>query len=439
VSKEYITSAIGIVVLGICSLIQLYFYKTNKTIITGRATLSVGMLIMMFFSTANAIQALGRLHIERAEAIEQIKDMSIGSMEAMAKTVDSKTPFTADHSARVAAYSVALAKKLGWNRAQIEDIRYAALLHDIGKIGVPDSILNNPRRLTDVEYEIIKSHTTMGGDILKGRTMIKSAEDVARSHHEKYDGTGYPSGLKGNDISEEARIVAIADAFDAMSSNRVYRRSCDNEHIRNELEKGKGRQFDPEYTDVFVKLWDAGQLDSIMQTDRIKDEAVVRKSSMLLQYAVDSFMEKRNSDVRESEDDLDIERLAERLKGDGSHKGALSVGYSEFSRMYEYASSLEERFAYPFDLVLITLSPPESAPEIGGDLERSMFFMEQAIRQTIRDVDILTRYGEKSFLVILLGADQDGAKVATDRVFRGYYKMSGSGTYLPSYRNVLIK
>lgn len=373
------------------------------------------------------------------ERSKRLQRLSIETIQTLAHAIDAKDPYTIGHSSRVSQYSVSIAQALGWDADRVDDIKYSALLHDIGKIGVPDSILNNPRRLTDVEYEIIKSHTTMGGDILKGRTMIRSAEDVARSHHEKYDGTGYPRGLKGSDISEEARIVAIADAFDAMSSNRVYRRSCDKEHIRSELEKGKGRQFDPEFTDVFVDLWDKGQLDSIMQTDRIKDEAVVRKSSELLQQAVDSFMEKRDQAVQGAEDDLDIERLIERLKGDGSRKGAMSVGNSEFSRMYEYASSLEERFAYPFELVLITLSPPESAPEIGGDLERSMFFMEQAIRQTIRDVDIMTRYGEKSFLVILLGADPDGAKVATDRVFRGYYKMSGSGTYLPSYRNVLIK
>ena len=114
----------------------------------------------------------------------------------------------------------------------------------------------------------------------------------------------------------------------------------------------------------------------------------------------------------------------------------MSVEYAEFMRLYEYAQSLEQRFSYPFDLMVITLDPPNGTDVSEEGMERSMYFMEQAIKQTIRDVDIMTRYGTTRFLVILLGADSDGAKVAADRVFRGYYKMSGSGTYLPSYKNI---
>ncbi|MBR5360405.1 MAG: HD-GYP domain-containing protein, partial [Lachnospiraceae bacterium] len=163
---------------------------------------------------------------ERSRRIEQ---MSFQTIQTLANAIDAKDPYTKGHSSRVSQYSVMIAEALGWDKERIDDLKFAALLHDIGKIGVPDSILNNPRRLTDVEYNIIKSHSTMGGDILKNRILIKMSEDVARSHHERYDGRGYPMGLKGEEISEEARIVAIADAFDAMSSSRVYRKACDPE------------------------------------------------------------------------------------------------------------------------------------------------------------------------------------------------------------------
>ena len=123
----------------------------------------------------------------RAKKIEQ---MSFQTIQTLASAIDAKDPYTKGHSTRVSQYSVLIARALNWDAERVNDLRYAAMLHDIGKIGVPDSILNNPKRLTDMEYNIIKSHTVMGGDILKDRIMIKSAEDVARSHHERYDGRG---------------------------------------------------------------------------------------------------------------------------------------------------------------------------------------------------------------------------------------------------------
>ena len=177
----------------------------------------------------------------RARRIEQL---SLEAIETLAHAIDAKDPYTRGHSSRVSQYSVLIARALDWDEQKVNELRFAALLHDIGKIGVPDSILNNPRRLNEAEYNIIKTHTTMGGDILKNRMTIGMAEDVARYHHERYDGRGYPCGLKGEAIPEAARIAAVADAFDAMSSNRVYRKACDRERIRNELTEGKGKHAD---------------------------------------------------------------------------------------------------------------------------------------------------------------------------------------------------
>ena len=138
------------------------------------------------------------------------------------------------------------------------------MLHDIGKIGVPDSILKKPGALDDEEYALIKNHTLWGAEILKNVTNVPDAKVVARSHHERWDGTGYPDGLAGMQIPLCARIVAIADAYDAMSSARVYRQPLARSAIRSELLRGRGTQFDPQLLDAFLPLFDSGELDKIV-------------------------------------------------------------------------------------------------------------------------------------------------------------------------------
>lgn len=370
--------------------------------------------------------------------------MSFQTIQTLASAIDAKDPYTKGHSTRVSQYSVLIAKALNWDAERINNLRYAAMLHDIGKIGVPDSILNNPKRLTDMEYNIIKSHTVMGGDILKDRSMIQSAEDVARSHHERYDGKGYPWGLKGEEISEEARIAAIADAFDAMSSNRVYRSACDYGHIRDELVNGKGRQFDPRFTDIFIGLWDRGMLDDILQQSASDDEGSIEASG-LLREAMDTIL---SQNVEETDiltglmnrgageaaiDQVDMEKLINGVSDSGSYEGAMDVEYRQFSRLYEYVNHLSQRFYHPFKLVLITLKA-NAGEQPGLDaLDSAMYYMEQSIRQTIRNVDVLTRFNQQCFLVILIGTDSEGVKIAMDRIFRGYYKMIGSSAFSPSY------
>lgn len=195
---------------------------------------------------------------ERRRKVEQL---SFQTVQALANAIDAKDPYTNGHSTRVSEYSALLAAELGWREQEVENIRYAALLHDIGKIGVPDTILNKPSRLTDMEYEVIKSHVVIGGDILKNITTIPGAGEVARYHHERFDGRGYPDHLAGEEIPLEARIVGVADAFDAMNSRRVYRKNLSDEIIREELVKGRGTQFDPIALDAFVKLFDGHKLN----------------------------------------------------------------------------------------------------------------------------------------------------------------------------------
>ena len=338
----------------------------------------------------------------------KIEEMSFQTIRTLADAIDAKDPYTNGHSTRVSFYSVLLAENLGWGKDRLRELRYAALVHDIGKIGIPDSILCKPGKLSDVEYDIIKSHTTMGYEILRGRTQVKMAEDVALSHHERYDGSGYPRGLKGNEISEEARIVAIADAFDAMNSNRVYRKACDLEHIRSELVRGKGKQFDPEYIEAFIELFDTGMLKYDSATDRDNKDQTMVQQSLLLRKAMEAFV---------SED----------------KEGALDVDYNEFSRLYDYISNIKKRFLHPFELILIELNTDDKQDFDEQEMERALKSMEQAINQSLRSVDILTRYG-MHFLVILVGTASEDVEPAVGRIFREYYKISGGSNFVPGYK-----
>ena len=180
---------------------------------------------------------------------------------AIAKTVDAKDENTSQHSQRVSEYSVMIGRELGFSEQECENLRRAALLHDIGKIGIPDRILNKPARLTDEEYAVMKSHVVRGADILKDFTLIENVVDGAMYHHERYDGSGYYKGLKGEEIPIYGRIIGVADAFDAMTANRVYRQKLDFDYVIKEIERCKGTQFDPKIADIMLKLVREGKID----------------------------------------------------------------------------------------------------------------------------------------------------------------------------------
>lgn len=197
------------------------------------------------------------------ERADKLAAMSEEMVQTLAYTIDAKDRYTNGHSFRVSWYSTALAEALGWSEDEIRQLRREALLHDIGKIGVPDNVLNKPGRLTNEEYAVIKSHTTMGGDILADSETLIGASIVARYHHERYDGKGYPEGLAGEAIPLHARVVAVSDAYDAMHSDRIYRKGLSKDVIRAELIKGRGTQFDPVLLDVFLRLFESGALDEL--------------------------------------------------------------------------------------------------------------------------------------------------------------------------------
>ncbi|MBR4760740.1 MAG: HD domain-containing protein, partial [Lachnospiraceae bacterium] len=207
------------------------------------------------------------LVVQRQLNQQQIKlNMANETVMAIANAVDAKDVRTHQHSMRVAEYSEMIAREMNifpwWKRnKQLSNLRKAAQMHDIGKIAIPDSVLNKVGRLTDDEYAKMKSHTVRGAEILKDFTLVEHVVDGTKFHHERYDGKGYPEGLQGEDIPLFGRIIAVADCFDAMTSNRVYRNHMDTDYVMTEMARGKGTQFDPDVLDAFMRLVEKGTIN----------------------------------------------------------------------------------------------------------------------------------------------------------------------------------
>ena len=223
------------------------------------------MIMAIAWLTWYITATIQNLRYEKQEReIEHIRDqvrMSNETILSIANAVEARDKRTGRHSFRVAVYSMLIAAELGFNDEELENIRQIGLLHDIGKIGVPDSILNKPAKLNADEYEIMKTHVDIGGEILKDFTTITNVADGAKYHHERYDGSGYSTGLKGEQIPLTARIIGLADAFDAMTSKRVYRPAMKMEKVIEELKKGSGSQFDPKLVGIVLSLLSTGRLD----------------------------------------------------------------------------------------------------------------------------------------------------------------------------------
>ncbi len=207
------------------------------------------VFVVMLTNTFAAIR-YRRLH----ERYHTWRSLTEQSMRTVANTIDAKDEYTSGHSYRVAVISRMLAQKAGMSRTEQENIYYMGLLHDIGKIGISDSTLNKKGKLTEAEWEQIKKHPSMGGDILKDITTIPDIECGARYHHERWDGNGYGEGIKGEEIPLVARIICVADAYDAMSTARCYRDKFEDSRIIEELRNCSGTQFDPSLVPYMIEL-----------------------------------------------------------------------------------------------------------------------------------------------------------------------------------------
>lgn len=513
------------------------------------------------------------------EKTNEIQKMTFQAITVIANTIDAKDEYTKGHSQRVSEYSYALAKEIGLEEQEAQNIRNIALLHDIGKIGVPDSVLNKPGKLTDAEYEIMKQHPLVGADILKDIKMIPGLDIGAKYHHERYDGRGYPSGLKGDNIPFIARIICVADSYDAMSSNRVYRKRFSEEKILEELERGKGTQFDPKIADAFIHLLKDKKiqqlnpgiierrekpvevlipekyldsqpkkniLDDLSDIKRIKNveksigleleaangclmlididnigeinknygyirgdyclitvaKALMNQEKNLLVSRVggDEFLcfisnissiidaEKAIMDVmhtlntkiseigelngitlsagaalsiisgreysklfmdadkalyhikqegkngfyiyndnRISDDKYmssqDLNNLVHIIQKEYSYQGAFKVDYPEFEKVYEFIRNIGKRNAQTIQLVLFTIKPVDERSFAIEDRANAMQYVESAIVNTVRTVDVTTRYSSTQQMVIFMNLEKDSIHIVIDRIIKEFYKM----------------
>ncbi|MDR7870982.1 MAG: HD domain-containing protein [Tissierellaceae bacterium] len=203
--------------------------------------------VLLFFGPLLLARYSFKLYID-------MRNLYLSTIQTLGKTLEAKDPYTSGHANRVEEYSVILAEAVGLSEDKIQNIKTAAVLHDIGKLAINDNILNKATRLTSEEYAQIMKHPSIGADIISKMDFFKDIKEIVRYHHERYDGKGYPDGLKGDAVPFEACILAIADSYDAMTSDRPYRKALEKEEALKEIEKNAGTQFHPHLAEVFVSI-----------------------------------------------------------------------------------------------------------------------------------------------------------------------------------------
>ncbi len=261
----------------IASVFQVFLYGISLNNIT--------IVVMAALLYIFALQDLNReVETARKKEIEHYKEeqkkehiLFEQTTEALASAIDAKDPYTHGHSARVAMYSTQIAREAGKTEEECDKVYFAAMLHDVGKIGVPNAVINKPGKLNEEEFTQIKLHPVLGNQILASIQQSPYLSIGAHYHHERYDGRGYPEGLKGDDIPEIARIIAVADSYDAMTSKRIYRDPIPQQMVREELVKGAGTQFDPQFAKIMIHLIDLDIEYSMREREVGIDETIATR------------------------------------------------------------------------------------------------------------------------------------------------------------------
>lgn len=231
---------------------------------------------------------------EHIQALQELQENQVlltkETITALSNTVEAKDRYTNGHSKRVAKYAREIAKRLGFSEPEQRRVYYAGMLHDVGKIRVPDTIINKTERLTDEEYAQIKLHTMVGYYILKEISSISDFAIGARWHHERFDGKGYPNGLSGENIPLVARIIGVADSYDAMTSNRSYRKIMSQEEVRNEIRRGSGTQFDPKIAEIMLDMIAEDRAYQMRQADLAKEWVILAIDDDAMVHKILSYM-----------------------------------------------------------------------------------------------------------------------------------------------------
>ena len=212
------------------------------------------LLIESGLKSVDQMHIISKINKELKEKNDELEKAYLDTIEILRYTVEAKDPYTKGHSDRVSAYSVLIGEKMKLSEEELHTLKIGGLFHDIGKIGIPDSILLKESKLDDEEYSQVKNHPSIGVHILGDAEIFKDIIPIVYHHHERFDGRGYPGKLKGDEIPLVARIATMADAFDAMTSKRTYRNKLPLEVVIEEIEKNKGTQFDPKIADIFLDI-----------------------------------------------------------------------------------------------------------------------------------------------------------------------------------------
>ena len=257
-SRTAVLMMAGITLPTLISIVQIFTYGLSLT------SISMVVVVIIFYTFAlrdliGAVETARRNELEsHKEAEKREAAMFEQTAESLASAIDAKDRYTHGHSTRVASISRQIAKRAGLSEEECRKIYFSALLHDVGKIGVPDVIINKEGKLTDEEFEHIRQHPVLGYHILSNIRQSPELSVGAHYQHERYDGKGYPDGLKGEEIPVTARIIAVADAYDAMTSTRSYRKELSGEKTKEEFRKGMGTQFDPKYAQIMLDIMEEG-------------------------------------------------------------------------------------------------------------------------------------------------------------------------------------
>lgn len=397
---DYKWECIGLIIT--LALVIVEAFSTYFITMMSGMSLTLAVLVLTMVSMVNTINNVEKkrrsLEMDKIQEDKERSDrMFMQLIQMVADTLEAKDMYKNGHSRRVAEYTKRIAQKLGFDEAETDRLYYAVTLHDIGKIGVPDSIQNKPAVLSEEELNVIKGHTVIGSDILKKVNLVAYAAPVARSHHERYDGKGYPDGLTGEEIPYEARIVTLADSLDAMNSRRSYRGPLPGEDIRKEIAGGKGAQFDPELADVVLGMLDAGELE--LDTGLMEEEAMAAMSdNQMLSFILDTFDSKMNTEGMDLVTGLPTRGLGEKKIADMMKEKAGALAFVDMDNLKKindiHGHKAGDRALKLLGVILCEGGEESYACRIGGD-EFLLYIKNPSESEVIRFVEELARRFEE--------------------------------------------